>query len=425
MSQAPPPIVVHADMDAFYAAVEQLDDPSLRGKPIIVGPRSRRGVVLTASYEARPFRVGSAMPMVRALERCPQAIVVPPRFERYVEVSRLVMATLRDFSPRVEPLSLDEAFLDMSGAEGLFGPPREMGRRIKDAVFEATGGLTISVGVSGTKYVAKVASDYDKPDGLTVVPPQHAVAFLAPLPIRKLWGCGPKTSPRLEAAGLHTIGDVARADPAWLEATLGSMGLRFHHLANARDARRVSTRAGAVSIGSERTLEEDVSRLEDIQRHLRASCDQVGRRLRSRKVLAGGVRVKLKGSSFTSHTRQMHLHDPTDVADHLYRVCVALLDRFEHSEPYRLVGVAAYDLVDDESAPRQLHLFDHIPPGADSSSPRDPALPRGPRRARLEAVLDEARKRYGKGTLQRAESLEHGRAFEGSNKDYLDPDLEG
>src|SRR5690606_39972524 len=183
-----PRTIVHADMDAFYAAVEQLDDPSLRGKPILVGPTSARGVVLTASYEARPYGVGSALPMVEARRRCPVAIVVPPRFERYQAVSRSVMKVFRDFSPAVEALSLDEAFLDMTGSERLLGTPERFGRRLKDAVRDATGGLTVSVGISGTKFVAEVASGHARPDGLTIVPPDRARAWLAPPPVSRLWG---------------------------------------------------------------------------------------------------------------------------------------------------------------------------------------------------------------------------------------------
>jgi DNA polymerase-4 len=180
-------IVAHADMDAFYASVEQLDDPNLRGKPILVGPQSRRGVVLTASYEARPFGVGSAMPMVKALRLCPDAIVVPPRFDRYTELSVRIMQSFEEFSPSVEALSLDEAFLDMSGAEQIFGEPQRMGTKIQAAVRDATGGLTVSVGIAQTKFVAKVASGFAKPDGLTVVSPGHEVAWLAPMSVARLW----------------------------------------------------------------------------------------------------------------------------------------------------------------------------------------------------------------------------------------------
>jgi nucleotidyltransferase/DNA polymerase involved in DNA repair len=196
-----PRIVAHADMDAFYAAVEQLDDPALRGRPVLVGPRSNRGVVLTASYEARPFGVGSAMPMAKACRLCPNALIVPPRFDRYQEVSAAIMSVFCDFSPDVEALSLDEAFLDMTGTKHLFGDPQSIGRRLKEAVRDATGGLTASVGLSAPQYVAKVASASRKPDGLTVVPPEEARAWLAPLPVSRLWGAGPKTQARLHLLG--------------------------------------------------------------------------------------------------------------------------------------------------------------------------------------------------------------------------------
>jgi DNA polymerase-4 len=216
-----PRVVAHADMDAFYAAVEQLDDPALRGRPLLVGSASGRGVVLTASYEARPYGVGSAMPMAKARRLCPSAVIVPPRFDRYQDVSRTIMDVFYDFSPEVEALSLDEAFLDMTGSERLFGTPESIGRRLKTAVREATGGLTASVGLSATKYVAKVASGYRKPDGLTVVAAEEARAWLAPFPVSRLWGAGPKNQARLHNIGLHTIGDVADADPIFLSRQLG------------------------------------------------------------------------------------------------------------------------------------------------------------------------------------------------------------
>jgi DNA polymerase-4 len=244
-----PRIIVHADMDAFYAAVEQLDDPSLRGLPIMVGGASDRGVVLTASYEARIYGVGSAMPMARARRLCPQAVIVPPRFGRYMEVSQQVFSAFDGFSPSVEPLSLDEAFLDMTGAQGIFGAPERMARLIQEAVHQATGGLNASVGVSGTKYVAKVASDLRKPKGLVVVPQAKAREFLAPLPVSRLWGAGPKMAARIRALGLETIGDVAAADPDMLEHQLGSAGPHFRALALACDPREVFARRGAQSRG--------------------------------------------------------------------------------------------------------------------------------------------------------------------------------
>ncbi len=402
MVPARPKIVAHADMDAFYAAVEQLDDPSLRGKPVLIGGREGRGVVLTASYEARPFGVGSAMSMAVALRRCPQAICVPPRFERYMEISRIIMGVFADFSPTVEPLSLDEAFIEMTGAEGVFGSPRRMGQLIKDAVFEATGGLTASVGVSGTKYVAKVASDYRKPNGLTVVPPSKAREFLAPLPVSCLWGAGPVTTGRLNALGLNTIGEIARADPLWLARSLGNMGPHFQALARAEDPRRVQSRRSARSVGCERTLGKDVSDPETIALYLRRSADQIARRMRKKGIVARGVRVKLKDRSFRLHTRQLMLRVPTQVADTKAEAAVGLLSQFEHREPYRLIGMAAYDLRPER--PEQLDLF-----VGDA------------RRLRLERAMDAVAKRFGSKLVRRAEDLAmpHGMRM-APNLDFMD-----
>ena len=396
-----PRIVVHADMDAFYAAVEQLDDPSLRGKPVLVGPKSARGVVLTASYEARPYGVSSAMPVGEARRRCPHAIIAVPRFDRYQEISSQLMDTLADFSPRVEALSMDEAFVEMTGAERLFGPPREMGRRIKQAVREATG-LDISVGVASTKYVAKVASAHDKPDGLTVVPAAGAKAWLAPLPVSRLWGAGPKTVPRLHALGLLTIGDVARADPGVLDR-LGSLGAHFHALANATDPRPVHRTRVAKSIGSDQTLVADVSRREDIELHLRRSADRIGRRLRAKGYVAQGVRVRLKTRRFQMLSRQCKLRRPTDLGGELLAAGQSLLDRFGDSGPFRLVGMAAFDLA-VRDGDRQLDLFEDL-------AARE-----------LETTVDDLMQRFGRGVLMRARDLaESGTVVgDGVNLDYLE-----
>jgi DNA polymerase-4 len=380
-------VVAHADMDAFYAAIEQLDDPALRGKPVLVGPPSARGVVLTASYEARPYGVGSAMPMARARRLCPRAVIVPPRFDRYQEISQTIMRVFSDFSPEVEALSLDEAFLDMTGSEQLFGDPQTIGRRLKDAVREATGGLTASVGLSATKYVAKVASACQKPDGLTVVPPEEAKGWLAPLPVSWLWGAGPKAQARLHHIGLHTIGEVADADPAFLSANLGSAGLHFYALAQAEDPRQVIGRRSSKSIGSERTLEKDVREKADIKPHLRQSADAIGRRLRQKGYVAFGVGVKLKTTSFQILTRQCRLREPTDVTECIFSVGVDLLDEFDHPGPFRLVGIVVYDLVgiDDRV---QLDLF-----GTSA------------RQRRLEVAIDELAERFGTKVVYRANDL--------------------
>ena len=379
-----PRVVAHADMDAFYAAIEQLDDPALRGRPVLVGPLSGRRVVLTASYEARPYGVGSAMPMAQARRLCPSAVIVPPRFDRYQEVSGTIMGVFSDFSPEVEALSLDEAFLDMTGSEQLFGDPQSIGRRLKDAVRETTGGLTASVGLSGTKYVAKVASGCQKPDGLTVVPPEGAKAWLAPLPVSWLWGAGPKTQARLHHIGLHTIGEVADADPEFLSATLGRAGLHFHTLAQAEDPRPVTGGRASKSIGSEHTLDKDVREKAEIKLHLRRSADVIGRRLRQKSYVAFGLGVKLKTTDFQILTRQRRLSEPTDVTERLYSVGVGLLDEFDHPGPFRLVGMVAYDLAGIEDRV-QFDLFGTFA-----------------RQRRLEVAIDELAERFGTDVVHRA-----------------------
>lgn len=406
MQRTWPRIIAHADMDAFYAAVEQLDDPSLRGKPLLIGPNSNRGVVLTASYEARPYGVSSAMPMARARKMCPQALIVPPRFERYTEISEQVMKVFGDFSPEVEALSLDEAFLDMSGSEHLFGGPAAIGRKLKEAVKEATG-LIVSVGVSGTKYVAKVASDFGKPDGLVVVPPQDAMSWLAPMPVSRLWGAGAKTQQRLIALGFNTIGDIAAVDSEYLDEQLGGVGRRFHALAHGEDPREVAVSRRSKSIGSDRTLARDVHRRADIVLHLHHSADDVGRRLRRRGYVAAGVRVKLKTADFRLLTRQRRLTRSTDVAATLHAAALALLDEFDDPGPFRLVGLAAYDLVrviDDA----QLDIF------AD-----------GARQRRLEAAIDSLTVRFGRDTVRRASGLRDGVVNRiAPNLDFLDDEDE-
>ena len=391
-------------MDAFYAAIEQLDDPRLRGRPLLVGSDSARGVVLTASYEARSSGAGSAMPMLRARRLCPEALVVPPRFERYQQVSELIMATLADFSPLVEPLSLDEAFLDMTGSTRLFGDPKSIGTRIKSAMRERTGGLTASVGISGTRYVAKVASGFRKPDGLTIVPPDAMRDWLAPLPVSSLWGAGPKTTERLRALGFETIGQVAATDPAQLERSLGALGKRFFSLANGVDPREVVGSRRAHSVGSERTLNVDVVRRADIEAHLRLAADTVAQRLRRSQRRARGVRVKLKTTDFRLLTRQCLLTEPTDVAAVLFARAAALLGDFDDAGPFRLVGLAVYDIDLADAKVPQLDLL--------------PAA--GNRARRLETAIDALIGRFGSGVVQRAGDLDRDRGVGvAANLDFL------
>ncbi|MBT4494524.1 MAG: DNA polymerase IV [Gammaproteobacteria bacterium] len=402
MEERWPKIIAHADMDAFYAAVEQLDDPSLRGKPILIGPQSYRGVVLTASYEARPFNVGSAMPMGEARRRCPHALVVSPRFARYQEISEQIMDVFSYFSPYVEALSLDEAFLDMSGAEHFFGAPEEMGRRIKAAVKDVTH-LNISVGVSGTKYVAKVASAHDKPNGLTVVPQHKAVNWLATQPVNRLWGVGPKTTPKLNQLGFHTIGQIAKAERRSLVHQLGARGGHLHDLANARDPRRVSRGRSAKSIGSDRTLSQDVSDRRDIELYLRRSAERIARRVRDKNYVAGGIRIRLKTTKFEMLTRQRQFKRPVDTAAAFLATATQLLNEVRHPGPFRLVGMAAFNL-NWRSDPLQLDIFE-------DSCPR-----------KLETTLDSLKERYGKDVVFRGSDMGNPGTVSsnGVNLDFLD-----
>ncbi len=389
-------------MDAFYAAVEQLDNPALRGKPILIGPNSWRGVVLTASYEARPFGVGSGMPVAEARRRCPEALMVEPNFERYQHVSEQIMDIFADFSPSVEAISLDEAFLDMTGAMHFFGEPREMGRRLKELVLEETG-LNISVGISGTKYVAKVASAHDKPNGLTVVPQHEAQTWLSALPINRLWGVGVKTTPMLQALGYETIGDIAAADIRVLEQQLGASGMHYHHLAHARDPRRVERGKTSKSLGSDRTLSEDVSCPKDILVHLRRSAERLARRLRAKNYVAHGVRVRLKSREFDMFTRQRRFPKPLDTADALLAAAERLLPEFDHPGPFRLVGMAAFDL-DRCDEPDQMDMYEH----GEAHS--------------LETTIDGLIDRFGSDVVVRARDLNaHGTVSKnGVNLDFMD-----
>ena len=382
--------ILHADMDAFYASVEQLDNPHLRGKPLLIGVDHPRAVVSTASYEARPFGVGSAMPMVEAKRKCPQAIIVTPRMQRYAEVSERIMATFQNFSPRVEPLSLDEAFLDLTGTERVLGPPEVVARAVKQAVKQATGGLNVSVGVSGCKYVAKVASDIQKPDGLTIVLPTQMQAFLAPLPISRLWGVGKRGEELLRSLDLRTIGDVAAADPLWLKQRLGNLGAHVYALAHADDPRPVVSDREAQSISSEETLDVDAVGRTAILPYLLRAADRVARRLRRAGLRAAGVRVKLKTAKFQTLTRQCVLRPPTDSGATLYDEAVQLLAQFDLQQPFRLIGLGAYDLQPD-TAPVQGLLFGE---------------PARRKNAKLDSALDALRERFGKGAVQRGSELD-------------------
>jgi DNA polymerase-4 len=337
--------ILHVDMDAFYASVEQHDDPRLRGKPVIVGGPSRRGVVLAASYEVRPFGVHSAMAMSEAMRRAPHAIVVPPRFHRYEQASHDAFAIFARFTPLIEPLSLDEAFLDVTASRALFGDGETIARAIKGDIRRELG-LTASAGVAPCKFAAKVASDLGKPDGLVVVAPGEVAAFLAPLPVERMWGIGPKTAPRMHALGCRTIGDLARKGEAALERVLGAWGVEVARLARGEDDRDVFPDALARSIGAEATYEKDLVEREAIGATLLDHAKRVARRLVRSGLAARTVAVKVKYADFTLRTRRATLPEPVQDTDAIHRAAMELLARVPlEGRRVRLTGVSASGIV--------------------------------------------------------------------------------
>jgi DNA polymerase-4 len=335
--------ILHVDMDAFFASVEQHDHPALRGKPVLVGGAARRGVVAAASYEARVFGCRSAMPMAEALRRCPHAIVVSPTRGRYEEVSAQVFEIFHKYTPLVEGLSLDEAFLDVTGSQSLFGDGESMARAIRKDVVEATG-LTCSAGVASSKFAAKIASDMNKPDGLTVVGPDVA-AFLAPLPLERMWGIGPKTAPTLRRLGYATLGDLAGAPPGALERVLGAWGADVRELARGVDVREVEPDRDAKSIGAECTYDDDLTTKDAVARTLLSHAARVAERLTEGGVTAGAVVVKLKYADFTLLTRRKTLAEPASDTITLHDVALELLERFPlDGARIRLTGVSAHDI---------------------------------------------------------------------------------
>jgi DNA polymerase-4 len=336
--------ILHVDMDAFYASVEERDAPELRGKPLIVGGSSRRGVVLAASYAARPSAVRSAIPMAQALRLCPEAVVVPPRMHRYVEVSAQVFDIFRAFTPLVEGLSLDEAFLDVTASQSLFGDGASIARRIKERIRSELG-LTASAGVAPCKFVAKIASDFDKPDGLVVVGVDDVASFLEPLPIERMWGVGPKTAPKLRDLGFHTLGDLVHAKLSVLEQTLGSWGSVARALARGDDPREVDPARMARSIGAEQTYETDLTTRDAIERTLLEHAGRVAQRLVKQGLSARGVVVKLKYADFTLSSRRTLLPEPAADTGSIYAAAQALLREFPpQKRGVRLTGIAVTHL---------------------------------------------------------------------------------
>jgi len=375
--------VIHFDMDAFFASVEQLDNPDLRGKPVLVGARSRRGVVTAASYEARPTGVGSAMSMVEALRRCPDAIVVPPRRARYSELSGRVFEVFRRYTPLVEGLSVDEAFLDVTGSRALFGEGPDIARRIKQDVHSEIG-LTGSAGVAANKFVAKIASDLDKPDGLTVVPCDGAAEFLAPLPLERMWRVGPKARVKLRAAGLKTIGDLARAEVGTLERLLGSWGPVARELARGHDERPVVVGSPPKSVGTETTFEQDLSTPDELLKPILRQSMQVADRLVNKGLWAHVITLKIKYGDHRICTRQASLPRAVADTDAIFETASDLLARVgDLHTGVRLTGVSASSFTKHPDA----ELF--------------PDEERG-RRERLAATTHALRDRFGAAGVTRA-----------------------
>jgi DNA polymerase-4 len=343
--------IMHLDMDAFFASVELLERPDLVGLPVIVGGTAGRGVVTAATYEARKYGVNSAMPMSIALRRCPNAIVLPPHFDRYRHFSRVVMGLCSDVTPVVEPLSIDEAFLDVSGARRLLGTPWEIAAALRQRVLAETG-LRCSIGVAATKFIAKLASSRSKPDGLLVVPFADTLAFLHPLPISALWGVGSKTEEQLVRLGLRTVGDVANTPLTSLTKMLGEgAGAKLHALAWARDPRSVVTTRDEKSVGHEMTFAHDVTDSAVIRLELLRMSDQVAVRLRRAGLVGRTVVLKLRYGDFTTITRSRKLEEHTDLARRIYHEVIDVYAGVERPDArIRLVGVRMEQLAPAEDA---------------------------------------------------------------------------
>ncbi|MEZ5185881.1 MAG: DNA polymerase IV [Candidatus Nanopelagicales bacterium] len=386
--------ILHVDMDAFYASVELLSRPMLRGTPVIVGGSGSRGVVLSATYEARAFGVRAAMSMGRAQRLCPEAVVIPPDHRRYARVSAGVMEIFRSITAVVEPLSLDEAFLDVSGALRQYGSPTGIGETLRARVFDEQG-ITCSVGAAPNKFVAKVASAHAKPDGMLMIPAESILAFLHPLPVGALWGVGPRTEEQLHSLGVRTVADVAHLPRPVLRRALGdSAGEHLADLAWGRDTRPVSASAGERSVGSEHTFAGDVDDQEVIARQLLRLCDHVAARLRSAGWVGRTVSIKVRFADFTTLTRSKTMPEATDVGRDIYTQAAALFSGLGLQRArVRLVGVRVEKLTHVEAASHQIALDE---PDA------------GWREA--ETAIDRAVARFGDGVVRPASLLDMGRS---------------
>ena len=384
------PTILHVDMDAYYASVEQRDHRELRGKPVIVGGVKGRGVVSAASYEARKFGVRSAMPISTARGLCPQGIFVPVRMAHYAEISRQIRAIFLSFTPLVEPLSLDEAFLDVHGCEGLFGPAPEIARKIKDRIRAETG-LIASVGVAPNKYLAKLASDFGKPDGFVVLSPENVTGFLAPLPVNRIWGVGAKGEKRLHDMGIHTIGQIAALPEKLLNDRFGEMGRHIWNLANGIDDRTVVPDREAKSVSTETTFADDIGDRSVLRVWLLDLVDHLAARLRHAGLWARTIDLKIRSSEFRTVTRSTTLAEATHATNIIWKAAAGLFERSLTSElmPVRLLGVGATKLTREPILQR--NLFE------ESSQPRESAV---------DQSIDTIRAKFGSKSIQRGSLLE-------------------
>ena len=380
--------IAHMDCDAFYASVEKRDNPALSDKPLIIGG-GRRGVVSTACYIARIRGVRSAMPMFKALALCPDAVVVKPRMEVYAQVSRQIRAMMHDLTPSVEPLSLDEAFMDLTGTTRLHGAPpavmlAKLIKRMRDEL-----GLTGSVGLSHNKFLAKIASDLDKPHGFSVIGQNETAAFLHDKPVSLIWGVGGATRSALDAAGIRTISDLLRWEQQDLIARFGSMGNRLWHLARGQDARRVSANAPVKSVSNETTFPEDIADPDILDGHLWRLAEKVSDRAKAKGIAGRVVTLKLKRRDHSQLTRRTALRDATQMANTIYRTARALLDQVDGQVSYRLIGVGLSELVSQDGADRSGDLLDQ----------------NAARRGEAERATDRIRARFGANAILKGRSL--------------------
>ncbi|SFT54412.1 DNA polymerase IV [Sedimentitalea nanhaiensis] len=380
--------IAHMDCDAFYASVEKRDNPSLANKPVIIGG-GRRGVVSTACYIARIRGVRSAMPMFQALKLCPDAVVIRPRMQAYVEASRKIRVMMEELTPAIEPLSLDEAFLDLNGTQRLHGAPpavmlARLIKRMKDEL-----GLTGSIGLSHNKFLAKVASDLDKPRGFSVIGKAETSDFLRDRPVRLIWGIGPAAQVSLDRAGIRTFADLLRWDRTDLSARFGAMGERLWHLARGQDRRRVSAHEPMKSISNETTFSEDTGDPDLLDGHLWRMAEKVADRAKAKRLAGRVVTLKLKRADHSSLSRRVALRDATQLADTIYRTARGLFDQVGNQGPYRLLGCGLSDLCPESQAGKSGDLLD----------------PDATRRSQAERATDAIRQRFGTDAILKGRSL--------------------